>query len=86
MKTFLSKLLSEKGEKSSMRLAFLIVTALTSCLLIAFMYVIIIQAKTEHFNGFELAALLTAIYTGYSGAAYMKKEQKKMEKQNENQS
>lgn len=80
MLRWLKRLLMEGTPESSMRAGFLIVTLFTALLMGAFVWVMLQQAHMQPFPGFELAALLGAIYAGWSGAAWFKKEQKRHEK------
>lgn len=81
MLRWLKRLLMEGTRESSMRAGFLIVTLFTAMLMGAFVWVMLQQARVQPFPGFDLAALLGAIYAGWSGAAWFKKEQKRYEKQ-----
>lgn len=71
------------SKESSMRLAFLIVAVLCFALVATTIYVMIIQAPNPQFNGYGIAAIITAIAGLFSGAAYMKKEQRRFERYND---
>jgi uncharacterized membrane protein len=71
--------LQEGTKDSMMRIGFLFVTLFTAILLSLFAYTMIIQAKANPYPGYELAALLGAIAALFTGAAYMKRSQKKYE-------
>lgn len=62
-----------------MRLGFLIVVLLCVLLVAATIYVMIMQADNQQFNGYGIAAIISAIAGLIGTTAYMKKEQRRYE-------